>query len=263
MESSKKLCRAFNLTISTREDLTPNDIKYVVDWCRKCKYCCIVTERRPSDQVLHLHAALFFERNQDPRSIHDTLWKRIKLTHPTSLGRVACQVQAAPGDKWTDWYLTKDPASICAGSTLPLLPDGSVCHETLKEYFPSQEVQDILQKKAQARKDSKDALDYWKKLSTQYSRWLEDQPMDILQLNDPPNETFPTRCSTTQRAHTFLKYINNISQTIAIPRDRRKVFETALNLHEFFSESCELTAEEKRKHLTEHGKYEFDGRRNV
>lgn len=262
MESEKKLCRAFNLTISTREDLTEPEIDYVVNWCRKTKYCSIVTERRPTDGVLHLHAALFFEQNQDPRSIRDTLWKRIKLGHPTSIGRVACQVQAMPGDKWVSSYLTKDPNSLARGSTLPLLPDGSVDVKALEPFFPSKAVQDLLQQKAASKKDAngKEANAYMKRLELQYSRWLEDQPLEDICQNEPENHSFLNRESTSTKAHTFLMYLNNVARTDTIPRDRRKVFELALNLHEFMTESCKLTAEAKRKHATENGQYDFSGR---
>lgn len=227
------MCRAFNLTVSTRESISEEAINYVANWIRKkrTKYYLVVVESETSK--LHLHAALYFEDNQDPRSMRDTVWKGIKRWHPTSIGKHAVQFKASPGNLWVSEYLKKEKEAREVACVMPVFDNGEVDYEALEEYYPDDDIQHALQKKSNEKKGDV----FMDNLEHQYKSYLAENSF----------------VSSSETAHEFLKYSMNEKRECRVIQDRRRVFQLALNLHEYATETRKLTPFERSLHERENG----------
>jgi len=135
--SSNLETRAFHVTISTRDDVSPECIKELVKhFSKTTDYAYAVTEHGESGK-LHLHAVLLYKKSRSSGKLHANLWDRyVKPHHPDSKGRYAVKVQVCPGNKWYDEYLKKE-----ADCTVVL---DTYDRDASDEYFPSPVVQEAL-----------------------------------------------------------------------------------------------------------------------
>lgn len=228
-----KLCQTFNITISVKEDISDECIAFVKNWLRKqTHWCHAVTEREPSK--LHLHANVYFKDNRDPKNIRDTLWKRIKTYHPTSIGRHALHIQACPGRKWVDEYLRKYESSEVVFSNLPQ------DLEELEEYFPDETVQELLKKKSQREDKTVDL--FYAQHEVEYRNYLEEN----------------TFVSSTETAHEYFLWRMCVRKDMRCLADDRRLFQMSKMLHRYTTEDCKLTVKEKRHHNEEHVVFDFN-----
>lgn len=228
------LCKAFNITVSVKEDISEEAVRKLKSWTeRKALYAYAVLENETAKR--HFHASVFCDDVQNARNIHDTLWKLIKPFHPTSIGRFAVHVQACPGRKWIDEYLQKESSREILVNRLPTNLDD------LDDYFPDEEVQHILQEKASKKQDS--VCDPW--YATQevhYKEWLRE--------ND--------KVSSQIDALEYFKYRMFVKKDMRVVEDRRRLMQKALCLHEYSMEIQAPTAEERRQYLHTNTEYDFN-----
>lgn len=228
-----KLCRAFNVTISVKEDISDECVSFIKNWCRKqTEWCYAVTEREPCKR--HLHANIYFKDNRDPKNIRDTLWKKIKSYHPTSIGRHALHIQACPGRKWVDEYLTKYESSEVVFSNLPENLDD------LEDFFPDETVQEILKKKSQ--RDEKTVDVFYAAHEIEYRKYLEEQ----------------TFVSSSETAHEYFLWRMCVRKDMRVIADDRRLFQMSKMLHRYTIEENKLTVKEKRHHNEEHTEFDFN-----
>lgn len=226
-----KVCRCFNLTISVKEDISDECVKHVKKWLTKAtKYVYCVLEQETSKR--HLHATMFFEENQDKKVMRQNLWGRqVKQYHPTSIGKYAVHIQACPGRKWLDEYLKKEDSREEVLVDLPL--DSSL----LDEYFPSEEVQELLI----AAKDK--VVDvFYAQHEVVYKEWLGEMKYN----------------SSTQVAHEYFKMRMCERKDMRCIADSRRVHQMAVMLHYYSTDSRALTEQEKATHCKENGAYDFN-----
>lgn len=233
-ESSEKLCRAFNITVSVKEDISDDAVLKLKNWLknRNRKYVYAVLEQETSKR--HMHMCVFFDTNQNPKNIRDTLWKLIKSYHATSIPRVAVNVQACPGRKWLDEYLQKESSREVVLQQLPSNLDD------LEEYFPSEEIQECLQKLK--KKEEKAADPFYSYHEVTYKAWLHEH----------------TWVSTIQTAQEYFHWRMFDKKDMRVVIDCRRVFQMAKALHRYSTEDWKLTAEELRKVNNEIGVHDFN-----
>lgn len=233
-ETSNKMCRAFNITISVKEDLSDDAVLKLKKWLKNKnrKYVFAVLEQETSKR--HMHMCVFFDDNQNPKSLHDTLWKLIKPFHATSLPRVAVKVQASPGRLWLDTYLKKESTREVVLQQLPTNLDD------LDEYFPSEEVQTAL---VNLKKKEDKAYDpFYSYHEVVYKEWLHEN----------------TWVSSIQTAQEYFHWRMFDKKDMRVVIDCRRVFQMAKALHRYSTEDWKLTAEELRKVNNEIGLHDFN-----
>lgn len=220
----KALVRAFNLTISVREDISEECIKAVKKWLTKnTKYVHCVIERDTGKA--HLHAGIFFNDVRDKKKMRENLWDRqVRPYHPTSIGRVAVNIHAAPGRKWIDEYLHKEDNVEVILSDLP------VDLHDLDEYYPSQEVQDML---LSAKEKTVDC--FYAVHEVAYKEWLHEN----------------TWQSSTQTAHEYFGLRMFVRKDMRVIADSRRVHQMAVALHKYSTDSYKLTNLEISTHIKE------------
>lgn len=227
---SEHVCRAFNLTVSVKDDISDECVKALKKFLTKrTKYVYAVVEQETSKR--HLHATMFFDENQDKKKMRENLWARqVKQYHPNSIGKFAVHIQACPGRRWLDEYLQKEDSRELVISDLPEdLSD-------LDEYFPSQEVQDRL---IQAKDKVLDV--FYAQHEVVYKQWLVEM----------------NYVSTTKVAHEYFHHRMFVSKDMRVNADSRRVHQMAVALHRYSIDSAELTAQEIQQHDKENGSYDF------
>lgn len=227
---SERVCRAFNLTVSVKEDISDECVKALKKWLtRATKYVYAVLEHETSKR--HLHATMIFEDNQDKKKMRENLWARqVKVHHPTSIGRYAVHVQACPGRKWLDEYLQKEDSREIVLTDMP--QDLS----ELDEYFPSQEVQ----KQLIAAKDK--VVDvFYAQHEVEYKEWLVENGYE----------------STTKVAHEYFNMRMFVRKDMRVNADSRRVHQMSVALHRYSTDYCGLTALEGQVHDKENGLFDF------
>lgn len=227
------LCKAFNITVSVKEDISAEATHKLKRWTeRKALYAYAVLENETSK--LHFHASVFCDDVQNARSIHDTLWKLVKPYHPTSIGRVAVHVQACPGRKWINEYLQKESTREVLVNNLPTNLD------ELDDYFPDEEVQQVLREKHSNRKEN--VLDpFYATHEVHYKDWLHDN----------------AKVSSQIDALEYFKWRMFVKKDMRVVEDRRRLMQKALCLHEYAMEVQEPTPNERRQYLSENTEYDF------
>lgn len=228
---SEKVCRCFNLTVSVKEDISDECVKHLKKWLTKAtKYVYCVLEQETSKR--HLHATMFFEENQDKKKMRENLWARqVKQYHPTSIGKYAVHIQACPGRKWLDEYLKKEDSREEVLVDLPL--DSSL----LDEYFPSEEVQQLLI----AAKDR--VVDvFYAQHEVVYKEWLGEMKYE----------------SSIRVAFQYFKNRMCVRKDMRCIADSRRVHQMACMLHHYSTDSDKLTAQEEAVIDKEIGAYDFN-----
>lgn len=233
------MCRAFNITISVKEDIDAQAVSKLKNWAqKKALYCYAVLERETSKE--HFHACVFCMDTQNPKSIRDTLWKLVKPFHPTSIGRFAVHVQACPGRKWIDEYLQKESTREIIINSLPTDLDD------LEDYFPDETVQDLLKKKFE--KHESNVIDlFYANHEVHYKEYLHEE-------------------SYVSSIETALKYFQNrmyVKKDMKVIEDQRRLFQKAICLHRYSSEDDSISAEQRRQYLREVTEYDFNGPNNA
>lgn len=145
-------CFAFQLTISTKTDVSEELIAYIKRFLMaNCVFYHCVLERGKNDK-LHLHAMLLFALPKRTRSIRNNLWNRGVKVHQGddgTRGDVGIKVQVAPGDLWYKEYLRKEVGVIVVCTKWGT-------DDVVASYFPSAEDQQFLMEKAAKGKGSVD-----------------------------------------------------------------------------------------------------------
>lgn len=225
--------RAFNLTISVREDITDECVRGIKKWITKnvSFYHC-VTEQETSKR--HLHAMLCFKEPKNKKKIRENLWERyVKQYHPTSKGSVAVHIQACPGRRWVDEYLQKEE---CVEVVCSHLPDESRGDPPLHEFFPTEEQQVALM----AAKDKVCDV-FYDTHETVYKQYLHDN----------------TWVSSTETAHQYFKHRMFVSKDMRVIADSRRVHQMACALHAYSTSSSKLTNLEISTHAKEHQAHDY------
>ena len=225
------LVQAFNLTVSVKEDISDECVKAIKKWLTKnTKYVHCVLEQETSKR--HLHAAMFFTEPRDKKKLRENLWDRqVKPHHPTSIGRFAVHLQAAPGRKWIDEYLLKEDNVEVVLSDLPDETDD------LNEYYPSEETQAILMSAKDKIVDC-----FYATHEAVYKEWLHEN----------------TWVSSTQTAHEYLCLRMFVRKDIRVIADSRRCHQIAVALHKYSTETYKLTALELSTHVKENSSYDFN-----
>lgn len=218
------LVRAFNLTVSTKEDISDECIKAIKKWLTKhAQYVHCVVEQETSK--LHLHAAMFFKEPRDKKKMRENLWQRqVKPFHPTSIGKFAVNIHASPGRKWIDEYLHKEENPEVVLSDLPEDLD------ELNEFYPTAEVQEFLM---QAKDKTVDC--FYATHEVVYKEWLHEN----------------TWVSSTQTAHEYFGLRMFVRKDMRVIADSRRVHQMAVALHKYATDSYKLTNLEISTHVKE------------
>lgn len=227
--SESKLCvRAFNLTVSVRENISDACIKALKTFIKKvCLWYYIVLERGESGK-LHMHACLFFKDSRDKKKLRENIWDRfVKPYHSTSIGRIAVHIQAMPGTKWIDEYLLKEEGVEVLEQVLP------PAKADLEEFIPTQEVQDMLIKAAEKEQKSTDP--FYAMHEVAYKQWLHEN----------------TWVSSSQTAHEYFQWRMFVKKDQRVVADSRRVHQMAVALHKYSTDSYKLTNLEICCHVKE------------
>lgn len=218
------LVRAFNLTVSVKEDISDECVRAIKKWLTKnVTYVHCVLEQETSKR--HLHAAIYFKEPRDKKKLRENLWDRqVKPFHPTSIGRVAVQIQAAPGRKWIDEYLQKENN---VEVILSILPED---RSELDEYYPDEETQVMLRS---AKDKTVDV--FYATHEVVYKEWLHEN----------------TWSSSTQTAHEYFSMRMFVRKDMRVIADSRRVHQMAVALHKYATETYKLTNLEISAHVKE------------
>lgn len=232
--SDDRLCQAFNLTLSPKEDISDECVSRIKSWLKKTtQYCYAVCEHGASGKR-HLHSAMFFAENKNKKNMCDTIWKIVRQFHGNSVQRYAVHIQVSPGRKWIDEYLHKEDGVDIILNTLP--SDTAI----LDDYFPSEEVQAVL------TKDSKQDDKIWDKFyhyhEIKYKEWLTER----------------TWFSSHQTAVEYFYYRMTVSKDMPCNSDSRKVLQQALMLHRYSTGDYKCTAKELRSITEEQSTHDFN-----
>jgi len=147
--------RAFLLTISTKNDISPECIASLKKHIKNTTVHAYVVTEHGSTGKLHLHAVLIYKDSRLSKKLHENLWDRyVKPHHPESIGSVAVKVQVCPGHDWYDTYLQKEQDSTVVLDTYS--------REEVTPYFPDATVQQALLELHQA-KGKKSCNEWWDK----------------------------------------------------------------------------------------------------
>lgn len=218
------LVQAFNLTVSVKEDISDECVRAIKKWLTKnVKWVHCVVEQEASKR--HLHAALFFETPRDKKKLRENLWDRqVKPFHPTSIGRIAVHLQASPGRKWIDEYMSKeDNVEV----VMTHMPEDTT---ELDGYFPSEETQAILMS---AKDKVVDA--FYATHEVVYKEWLHEN----------------TWVSSTQTAHEYFMLRMCVRRDMRCIADSRRVHQMAVMLHKYCVQTTKLTNLEISAHVKE------------
>lgn len=133
--------KSFLLTVSVPGDISEGCVKQLVNYIRKVtEHAYAVTELGESDR-LHFHAVMIYKEPMLGRKIRENVWDRIvKKHHPDAKGSIAVKVQVCPGHAWYDEYLQKEGSKTVHLDTYDRFK--------VTDYFPTKEVQEVLQVKA-------------------------------------------------------------------------------------------------------------------
>lgn len=208
------LIRAFNLTISTKDDVSDDTVKKVTRWITKsCSHFLVVCENDTGKR--HLHAALFFSEPKDKKKLRENIWQRyVKDNHPTSIGKFAVHMQASPGAKWVSDYLHKDANKEEIAASLPF-----DLHD-LDEFYPCVDEQALLMKATDKVVDV-----FYANHEATYKEWLSE------------NSWF----SSTQTAHEYFCMRMFVAKDMRVIADSRRVHQMSVALHKYSVESYKLT----------------------
>lgn len=226
--STDALCRAFNLTISVKEDISDDCVKAVFKHIKKtAAWYYVVCEQETSKR--HLHAMILYKENKDKKKLRENIWERqVKPFHPTSIGRIAVHVQTCVGRKWVDTYLCKEQNVEVIGQHLP---EEGRDEEKLEDYFPTADVQEILMSAKDKVVDG-----YYVALEIDYKKYLDEVKLS----------------SSTVVAHEYLRYRMFVRRDMRVVSDYRRVFQNAVALHEYSSGTHELSEELRNMHTRYH-----------
>lgn len=184
--------RAFLLTISTKDDISPACIASLKKHIKNTTVHAYVVTEHGSTGKLHLHAVLVYKESRLSKKLHENLWDRyVKPHHPDSIGHVAVKVQVCPGHDWYDTYLQKEQDATVVLDTYS--------REEVTPYFPDATVQQALLELHQA-KGKKSCNDWWDK---HVQSWTES-----------------TFVNTPEGAHEYMEnsWLNGTSPRITDPR---------------------------------------------
>lgn len=215
-----------------KEDINDEAVSKLKNWAvKKALYCYAVVESETSKR--HFHASVFCVDPQNPKSIRDTLWKLVKPFHPTSIGRVAVNVQACPGRKWVDEYLQKESTREVVVNRFP-----SDMND-LDEYFPDETTQELLKKKKEQKETISDL--FFGVHEVHYKEYLDEQ-------------------TWVSSIETALRYFQNrmfVKKDMRVIMDQRRLFQMSIALHRYASEDDSISAEQRRQYLREVTEYDF------
>lgn len=166
---SKLDTRSFLLTVSVREDISPECQESIVKWARKNTLMNHIVLEHGESGKLHLHGVLIFKDPRLSKKIHENLWDRfVKKYHSDSIGKYAVKVQVCPGNDWYNTYLQKESdVEVLSSNYDP---------KAAEEYFPTQEVQTVLVAQGGVESKAKNCNAWWD--------WI----IDAWTASDFPNE---------------------------------------------------------------------------
>lgn len=220
--------RAYQLTISTKGDVSDQTVKSVKKWLtKKCQYVYAVIEYGAGKK--HLHAAMYFKDPQDKKNLRDYVWsKLVRPYHPDSVGSIAVVIQVMPGDKWVKEYLHKEKDCEVLINDLPLPPEdgGHDDDETLNNFYPTQEQQDALMA-AKGKEFPGDK--FLNAHELHYRKWLDDKGY---------------QASTIGNATQYWLWCVNFDRSMPRMRDSRSYVNMGLALDRYIRMDYELTNEE-------------------
>jgi len=232
--SEDRLCQAFNLTLSPKEDISDECILRVKNWLKKTtQYCYTVCEHGGSGKR-HLHSAMFFSENKNKKNMCDTIWKIVRQFHGNSVQRYAVHIQVSPGRKWIDDYLHKEDGVEVILSTLP--PDLTL----LDSYFPDEEVQAALIQSAKKEDKVWDTFYHYHEIK--YKEWLTERSF----------------FSSHQTAMEYFHHRMFVTKDMRVNADSRKVMQQSLALHRYSTGEYKCTAKELRSITEEQSTHDFN-----
>lgn len=232
--SGEKLCRAFNFTLSPKEDISDECVHKFVKWLQKtAKFVYAVCEHGASGKR-HLHAAVWYTDNKSKKSLQEYTWRQVvQPYHPSSVGKFAINIHSSPGRKWIDEYLKKEEDVEIVLSILPTnLSD-------LDEYFPDEELQASLV--ASAKKDEKVWDTFYHYHEIKYKEWLTEK----------------TWVSSHQTAMEYFHMRMFVWKDMRVNADSRKVRQMALALHRYSTSDYKCTAKELREITEENTTHDY------
>ena len=233
MDSVESNFRAFNVTISVREDISDECVAAVYKWIKKnAQFYYCVCESDTSKR--HLHAMLLFAEIRNKKKMRENLWDRlVKPFHPTSVGRVALNIHVCPGRKWIDEYLIKEAGVEVIGCHLP---NESLGDPSILTFFPTEAEQE----KLMAAKDVVIDL-FYNKHEIAYKEYLKDRSF----------------VSSSATAHEYFLHRMFVGKDMRVIADSRRVHQLSVALHRYASDCCKLTALELQTHNRENGDLDF------
>lgn len=98
--------RTFRVTLSPKEDIDPEVVKWFLKTYQKCnKYVVIETGQSGKK---HLHALIQFDQIKEVKSIKDVVWRNMRKYHDTSIQKYAVVINVCYNMLWYDEYLRKE-----------------------------------------------------------------------------------------------------------------------------------------------------------
>jgi len=187
----EKGSRAYRITISCKEDVTPECQQKFLKWVDRYTTMAYVVSELGAGRRVHLHALVFFEVRRPKCSLHNYLWQKIvKPYHPTSIQKYAILINTATDMGWYTDYLRKEE------EVEVLIDKMDMAHAS--KYLPTLEEQASL---AAAHKDVAKGRAFhdhkmWTDMAGHFKAWYIQ-------------EGYPTPMSTCVAAWHCLAYLNH------------------------------------------------------
>ena len=131
--------RSYGITISTLEPVEGEAQLALVKWLKKQDYSYGVIEGgEGKEQERHLHAQVWYDEPREKGTLNKALKRIVEKHFPESKPHIAIKIKVAYNDDFLEKYMTKDITELVTDN----IP--TAC----QEYYPSQEEQDKVKKKA-------------------------------------------------------------------------------------------------------------------
>lgn len=216
------------ITISTKEDLEPVVSDGILTYLKKkCRYGYVVLEHASATLRLHMHACVCFKNPIEKKHFTDTIWQHVKPRHPSAIKTVAVKATVQYNDQWYREYLQKD---LCKSVLWQHIGDD------YPKFYPTQEEQEqLIAAKALGKQALGEAKDPW--FAKHEVLWEEHSPDD----------------ASYESAVLYLRYCMHDARTMPLMKDRRRLRDTAMSLHEYRTRFVGITTADRNYYFQETG----------
>lgn len=197
--------RSYGITLSTVEPVEGKGKEAFTNWLKKQDYYHgIIEGGEGKEQKLHAHAQVWYKEPREKGSLSKALKDIVKRHFPETLndeGKVppcAVVIRIAYND-WYETYLEKDVTELLCNK-IPAHYDG---YELREKYYPSQEEQEKVQKKARCADHRMNHLEEL------FFQWVGEEP-------EPDNEILKKA-----QVSRFLSDMMYKSRKIKVPSDMK------------------------------------------